>query len=497
MAYLRAEGMNISVVMDDTDDVSVQRGTSLLLRQAVKDIADKFSEELEIISIGASVGLYRIKNNNDPTTLRNKVVELLNSDKNYLHLTFTVDITEEIEFRTAVEYLIAANRRRQLRQPSLALPASGTNAICEFDCLRPADNREKLKKRKYASSSVRARFEYGRKNRNSFYKQELGHDPNLSFTDDLETLSSNPEWGNLDGKIAVVYFDGNKFGNIQKACGCPEELKKWDEYIQGKRKRYLAQLLEMIRRDDAFHVKYTSEKKGKNKVSTLCRLEVLMWGGDEFMLVVPAWRGLEVVHHFYDCSKGWQYNGQKLTHAGSVVFCNHKAPLMRIRPLAKELAERVKERGGGNRFEYLVLESIDYPAESLSDFWRRRYGQLAGKRDPLGAVEGWPNTSEKFKELRENIPRRQLHELALALVHDPEVADKRRRRMETVMDPSDYNALRGLLSKLFPGASNGDWSWLHLLELWDYISPERTKVEDPEEETGQIAEEAVTEEARS
>ena len=472
-SFIRIEGMNIGAVMDDTDDISVQRGASLLLRHAVKAISEEFNEDVEAVSIGASVGLYRVKDGNNPNDLMDRVTGWLNKHSGYRHLTFAVDITEESDFRIAAETLVAANRRRQLRQLSLALPGGGDgDEVCEFDQLRPADGKGVLKRRNHVSESVRDRFEFGRKSRQEFYEDELATDPGMDFSEDLETLAKGSGYCNLDGKIALIYFDGNHFGSIQRACQGPDALKRWDDDIQEKRRKYLSALIEMVRSDEAFH---NTSKGGKVQ----SRLQVLMWGGDELMLVVPAWRGLDVVQHFYACSRDWEFDGQALTHAGGVVFCSHKAPLMRIRPLAKDLAEVVKGKGGGNRFEYLVLESIDYPAEPLELFWQRRFGEdLSRVREPLGAQDNWNTLRDDFASTIAGLPRRQVHDLALAIVKDPGVREKRLERMEQVMGAAPFGKLCDSLDKWFPNQSqNGgtDWRWLHLLELWDYIAPRKEK----------------------
>ncbi len=54
---IRMEGVNLSSVLDDTIQLSVIRGSSLLLRKAVIKVAEEF--KLQVISVGASIGLYR------------------------------------------------------------------------------------------------------------------------------------------------------------------------------------------------------------------------------------------------------------------------------------------------------------------------------------------------------------------------------------------------------------------------------------------------------
>jgi hypothetical protein len=86
--YLRIEGVNLSYVLEDTDQLNVVRGGSLLLRQAVKDIEARFPN-LKKISTGASIGLFEFKDDDQPTAekLRNDIADYLNTD--YKHLTFS------------------------------------------------------------------------------------------------------------------------------------------------------------------------------------------------------------------------------------------------------------------------------------------------------------------------------------------------------------------------------------------------------------------------
>lgn len=102
---------------------------------------------------------------------------------------------------------------------------------------------------------------------------------------------------------------------------------------------------------------------------------------------------MDLVQHFYQVSRGWQFklNGKSkshpLTHSGGIVFCRAKTPIRIVRRLAQKLAERGKALKDGRKesqFDYLVLESIDYPAEqSLDAFFRTRYGDIAALRRPL------------------------------------------------------------------------------------------------------------------
>ena len=257
----------------------------------------------------------------------------------------------------------------------------------------------------------------------------------------------------------------------------------------------------------------------------LLRLEVLLWGGDEAYFVVPAWLGFELVQLFYECSADWAIGTEDgsvpLTHAGGLVFCHVKTPIDRIRVAAATLADRIKEHAGDsleNSFDYLVLESIDYPTEpNMGDFFTTRYGRALGNevlRPPLRPIAAWPERRSQFDRLLNEgeLPKRQLYHLVDTLAnlsHQGESAleafigdapwetivssahgakwetgslaamEARLLRMtqEAVGDVSLAEVAERLLTVLGAFCLDPNVSrqragaWLHLLSLWDYIVP--------------------------
>jgi hypothetical protein len=227
--YLRIEGVNLSYVLEDTDQLSMVRGGSLLLRQAVKDIETRFPN-LKKISTGASIGLFEFKDD-QPTAekLRNDIADYLNTG--YKHLTFVVDVQEaRVGFLIDKEAVLARNRFRQMQQLSLTMPDRNTSIYepCEWDGVRPGDScvevrRDQGIERSPVSASIASRHNYGRKQKQEFYREETKEngtiDPAiqaLDFADDLHEIAGGSCFSKLDDKIAVIYVDGNKFSNIQR-----------------------------------------------------------------------------------------------------------------------------------------------------------------------------------------------------------------------------------------------------------------------------------------
>ena len=528
---LRLEGVNISAVLYDTNEVSVRRGAGLMLRRAVKDMDKEFGE-LRSISLGASTGLFET-NCADPDKLVDDVSDLLN--KKYPHLTFVVDtVPVDNDFPSAWKRVTAANRFRQYRQATLTPPRPVTDAdCCPIDRMRPTvpkTDRDNVKKHP-ASHSVIDRFHYGRKQRQSFYTQELGKRVDDQFTEDLTELSEPAGLkglGNLQYKMAVIYLDGNRFGKIQRGCATARDLTAFDLDIQDKRRRFLDKLLFRARHDEGFH-------NGKQ-----LRLETLLWGGDEILLVVPAWRGMQTLHWFFEESHDWHFGQEHLTHAAGIVFCHHKTPLAQAVKTAENLANGVKARNREhNRFDYLVLESIDYPTQPLQEFRDQRYwpcveddllplaplvapsvgtaapatapataaGEPASKSEhpqpepaePVPEAATWDTWARHLGSFLDGLPRGAVLDVAQALVayrtqavrgSQVQVDQARKRfhdRLERMLAVGARDALNdrriggeelrakldSMLFKPFGIRDKGDdhAGWLHLVELWDYLAP--------------------------
>ncbi|MCI5138917.1 MAG: hypothetical protein D3922_11010, partial [Candidatus Electrothrix sp. AR1] len=398
---LRVEGVNLSHVLDDTRQLSVRRGGSMLLRQAIKDLEKKENipissvscDHWETISSGASTGLFQFTSDSLQSAQKNKdhIVDFLNNHQQYKHFSFVVDVVPLLRdragkdnFKQTVEAVIAKNRFAQFQQPTLTYHdtpgTEKTGQPCSWDNIRPALQGDTVKRKQgkvsaLVSAFTNIRHNYGRKEKKDFINREIGK--RYEYTWNLQTLSHHPDFSQCNGKIAVLYFDGNSFGKIQKSCTSKKELKRFDNEIQSKRREFLRQLAEDANRDKDF---CTVDQQLGQRIENAIRLEVLLWGGDEIMLVVPAWKGMEVLQKFYSISKKWQFTDGKgeihhLSHAGGLVFCHHKTPLDRIQTLAKEMADHIKGHHSKqiNLYHYLVLESVDFPTRPYLDFIGKQY----------------------------------------------------------------------------------------------------------------------------
>lgn len=462
--YLRVEAVNLSGFLDDTGQLSVVRGGGLLLLGSTERIEREF-RSLTAISTGASQGLFEFTAQDEPSAARQRddVQRFLSTDAELCHATFVVDVTRADGFGQARQELLALNRWRQWRQPTVAVPSQPAQDrdVCDFDGLRPATRTlARDDKPKPASESVFLRWNHGRAARQGFYQSETSI-AGLTFTDDLETLARDPARGNLDGKLAVIYADGNSFGKIPRPTA--DEARDFDAYLERQRRAWLTSLLERAR----------AERSGFHTHDGELRLETLLWGGDEFLIVVPAWKGWDTLVSFFQHARSWEFGGCKLTHAAGLVFCHAQAPIRRVRVLAHDLAERAKVQSREkNLFAYQVLESFDHVGRDLDAFLESRWqrtAELVVRGEAMHAI------AEQARRLAQGeFPRSKLHAIARALVPHGGEHEASRPRAEawiaTALEKRAHlNAPVAELRALFAGAHDSAVTWFHLAELWDYL----------------------------
>lgn len=447
--YFQVEGVNLYASIYDTSQLSVIRGSSVLLKLAVEaldarpnspiktvverlnatsqiprfELPDAQKIPLTAISTGASSGIYKA-DTDQPETLAKAIAEYLSEHRYLRYFTFTIVYTPcQDDFKSAKERLVAKARLQQARQLSIAPHPEVSQAAepCALQGILPADKRMDKPPKGFTNEKIapacQDRFLFGRRFRTALYEAEisalLGDEQRQNtaqdklvtstvelrkllnflqkaqdegdeerFAKSFNAIADDEAYQNLEHKIAILYFDGNGFGKIQlELVKTVEDQKSFDQQIKSYRREFLAQVL--------------MDFKAASKNGVLC-LETLLWGGDEMLFVVPASQGMALLQRFYQRSKHWEIKlgdeTRPLTHAGGLVFCHYKTPIARASQLAKDLAEAVKERDygrEGNYFDYMVLESIDYPAEPLAVFFTKRYGLLGVCRYPLQPAREW------------------------------------------------------------------------------------------------------------
>ncbi len=468
---IRIEGVNIYNTVLDTNQLSVIRGSSLILLTAINDCYDYLTSHLnkelvELISRGASTGVFRchcsaVQGEQLVDGLR-KFLQQAAPGNRYQYMTFVVDGNEESDkFERDQEALLAMNRWQQLQQASLYVPPIGNSkCACIENHVLPAGPQGKL------APSTRARIQYGREQKQKIYRQLLGDDNELnleekSFCESFQALANADDKSNLNGKIAVIYCDGNKFSRLRQTyCKTSESLAEFDRTVQTYRKAMLRSILGMAHANPA----------DWETPDAALRLETLLWGGDEFTFVVPAWLGWEVATHILDLMSDWKFippghghEGEPLRHAMGVIFCNHKAPIKRITDIVRDLAEMGKIEADSslnfnkfNTLTYLTLESFDHTGLSLGEFLKGYLGQTNGEmaqywtlchRPEDNGNQTWRTLTELLQDIKGSIAKSQIYQLA--------------KENAPLANQNHVAALAPWMSSQFMAK--------HLALLWDYL----------------------------
>ncbi|RKZ70792.1 MAG: hypothetical protein DRR19_33120 [Candidatus Parabeggiatoa sp. nov. 1] len=188
--YLRVEAVNLSYFIFDTTDICTVRGGGLLLLSAIHKIENNF-KQLKAISTGASAGLFTFTATalENAKALQQQIVEFLSQDKALKQATFVIDtLPVGNNFNEDKEKLIALNRWQQMQSPTVVFPSSHykqqfARPICSRDQIRPASKTGE--KNEIISESVYQRYQYGRKQKQAFYRQQTGLKDLPRFVNDL------------------------------------------------------------------------------------------------------------------------------------------------------------------------------------------------------------------------------------------------------------------------------------------------------------------------
>ncbi len=532
-SYILVEGVNIYANLFDTNQLSVIRGGSFLLKEAIVHIKDHrdFKGKLTALSTGASSGFFSVTNGDSATNICLRIVEELNDLKNnFSLLPFIVEHCSADSLLAAKEQLIAQLRMSQMQ--SLTVIPDNKNLSNQPDGLEgrrivgkdsQGKDLEKViqKKNRKLSYSIYKRWQQGIKLKQDYYfKENYIKDSDklkgYNFSNHFEDLAKKSEYSKLDGKIAVIYMDGNGFSKIQKSLlesvssdEQENKQKEIDNKIQSWRAEFLSDLLnEMI--DDNPKSSFNHAVLEQDNEKTI-RFETLLWGGDEMLFVLPAWLGFEFIQYFFDKTQHWKIDEHQLTHAAGMVLCSAKTPIANIRNLAQSLAETIKEsefRGKTGReqnaWSYMILESIDYPTNSdIADFNTKHYGNQANSKPAFipASVNGL-SQKEILSNLFNNglLPRRQLYRIVQIInlpscnaelaelswaalkktINDEGLTAQEKQEIRLLQVSENTNelliALENIAETLFLLDINQPqqrlWLWIYLYELWDYIYPQ-------------------------
>ena len=540
---LRIEGVNLSNVIDDTDQLSVRRGGGLMILNTAPALKKLLPADIESrlteIATGASIGLFEFEaTETEAKEIRTTVEQTLTtgalefqklirenkvSQLPLKHGTFVVDIVElsdAANVQQAEQLATARNRWRQLKSPTLSLDEvweKGLNVPCTLDRTRPATKIRDInedQKQAAVCQSTADRREYGRGARQKFYRDELlpvamEHPKfaqfidRIAFTNDVTQLS---EWrnreenvesaGNVNGsgnapyvppnlsdKIAVFYVDGNGFGQKGRAIFESQGVdgyRQWSLALKEHHRQLLKGLLSLTENDPLWQ----SEEQSAKQDAIVIRLETLLWGGDEILWIVPAWKGWEVAEWFFrqvhEITLPGNSQTETLTYGSGLVFCHAKAPIKNVMRLAHDLGDVAKDaRGKDNvhRLAYEVLESFDDISGDLNEHRQRFLPTTATLADlvidPAQLKDRWlPLTNLASSS---DFPMRQLYRLVTAWRKDAD-GDLLAATGRIVRACDDA----GIDYKPLLSAFGDPAGWLHLLQMLPYLptTDTRKKVED-------------------
>lgn len=510
---LRVEAVNFDETIFDTDQLSVRRGGGLLLLNAVAALEKKTAaiaglpESWTKVSAAASIGLFTFETAEAESAegvrtavegwLRNGSLPYKTNEGKTASLplavaSFVVDVVEMRSdgesdgFADALKRAMAGNRMRQFRQPTVVRwdtddavdGVKPPRLFCKFDRIRPATRLLRHGGEDgLISNVVHDRYQYGRAAKQGFYESEAVSDKadvqkvdigEFDFARELNEIAgeeSDREWFqsngiplNLLGKMAVIHLDGNGFGKLTSARARVggESYRQWSDKLRNHHRELLGSLLKRIAEDPTW--------SGKNGIGRDVRLETLLWGGDEIIWIVPAWKGWELVEWFF--GQDHEVDGEDVTYSAGVVFCHAKAPIQRICKVASDLLDAAKgvskaavksesesvQKVGRHAVAYEVLESFDDVSGSLAAHRRPWLPKsLLGTNDALGP-DGWltvaPDVVCKtggwvaLRQLADcgELPMRQLHRLVKAWRSGQCHSVARRDEEKATKNESDFGA---------------------------------------------------------
>ncbi len=456
------EVFNLDGLYQDCQDLSTIRGGGLAALKVGAEVAKAL--KVDNIVASASQGLFVLEaaSQDAAEELVRDGLKKLDTWRVLQHGTVLVAATpyDEARFAEQRQELRARLRWRQMQAPTVRYPAPEMG-VCDVDLVRPGRERAGEPGRiKVQSELTFERRKRGR-GRRELLAQVLGWDPvEVGVPQDFEDLASAPlgAYGNLRDKLAVLSFDGNDFG-AQTGQMSPQKLQDFSRRIQLQHTTYLRALAD----SDEFR------KHGRYKEKI--QLELLVYGGDEITLVVPAWLGWHALSELY---RTLGETGANETYSAGLVFCHAKTPIHSVRRLVGDLVDVAKDArfydgtgGKGNRATYQVLESFDALGRGVEDHLKERFRMSGGQGVALDARQ-IDMLNRNMGQWRMAISRKRLHALAdpdrTATVSNP-VAE-----VPGLLETKSKTSKKEELEKF--AQSVGAAAFVHLLELWDYAQPE-------------------------
>lgn len=522
---LRIEGVNFDATLYDTSDLSTIRGASLALLRADKVVSEAIRKhggtDVALIYSGASQAVFAFNSSASDENAKDVVTGVYQalSRPPYEFLSFVVNAfcvtTTDADVLAIVE---ARNRTSQFRRWTIDLPTfdEATREYDERDQMRPASAKIRVAPRArttvlpsensndeagfeecLASNSVAARRDYGRMERQGFYRSEVPEAAaGLRFVDSFgDIVGDAPDKLplSLSNKIAVIYADGNSFTKIRG--GDIEAIQKFAAELKTKRNALLTEILNWFRRGiDAPEQRrcFAAPDFRKDDIWGL-RFETLLWGGDEFRFVMPSWLALRFVEGFFRLTRNWDFLDQRLTHSVGAVICHHKTPIRQVNVISEALAKTcksaMKNQAPQNAVSFAIFESHTPFDTDLSDYRNRQFG--AHQKEHIEALARaliFPGdqfadvlkTMAQIKDAKDGLPRSQIYGI-LRKVRDEGgyfsenalscAAESLRRYQVHAGATRDISSKDAILPVLGDEKRRLALDLALIADLWDYVDP--------------------------
>ncbi|MEJ2002526.1 MAG: hypothetical protein P8X51_03820 [Maritimibacter sp.] len=271
----------------------------------------------------------------------------------------------------------------------------------------------------------------------------------------------------LKSNICVLNMDGNAFGAMRGSASTVSEYKKLSAYLDILKAGMLAEVLLWIASENGM------------QTAGSARFETLLWGGDEFTFVVPAWKGWELARVIHAAVENWtSLSGQSLTFSTGLAFGPHNAPIRDLKEAAEELAGMAKGDRAAARWQVIAYEGIDRVHFSPAGYRRDWLGAVVNEEVgdcfslPADEAISFP---EKIIDLLRAIRRSALHGLyhkhAQNLLAKNVDIDAISAQIDRVAPEMPDDQLAELKAWLFPGGNFPLLRFAQINLMLDYIQP--------------------------
>ena len=313
-----------------------------------------------------------------------------------------------------------------------------------------------------------AKRERGREDRLSKEHRELGVG---RAPRDLEEIAEAS-----NGYIGVVYADGNSLGDWFQQTG---KVMEYRERSRGVQHAVNTALLGALRENCAVHQH---------------PFEVILVGGDDVLLIVPACDALPVAHTVCCCFEQ-EMAAERCTMSAGVVIAEHHTPAYFLRRLVEDLLKNAKKRvkeEGGKKEQVSAVDFLVLKGQGTRSAEQARERVILGSETLI--LNHGPYTLEELDRLlgqvrqgkRVGFPLSQLHALRAALRQGRQASalaflyQQERARSDEARDFLNDFANQWSVQtretppwresrKLRGGATEYRTAWADLADIWDFV----------------------------